>query len=76
MNICNCRLLPLQASDLVNAAAIAQMAAAEEAETAARSALSQQLAAFDALQADKAALWQRMQELQVGRCSAAFGDVD
>lgn len=42
-----------------------QLAAAEEAELAVRAALAQQVAAFDALQADKAALEQRMQDLQV-----------
>jgi cell division protein FtsB len=42
-----------------------QLAAAEEAELAVRAALSQQVAAFEALQADKAALEQRMQDLQV-----------
>lgn len=47
---------------------MAQLAAAEEAEEAARAALSQQLAAQDGLHADKAALAQRMQELQVCLC--------
>lgn len=55
----------LQASDLVNAAAMSQLAAAEEAELSARAALSQQVAAYEALQADKAALAARTQELQV-----------
>jgi len=58
---CSC----VQATDLVNAAAMAQLAAAEEAETAARSALSQQIAVLEAVQAEKAAAAQRMQELQV-----------
>jgi hypothetical protein len=42
-----------------------QLAAAEEAELAVRAALSQQVASFEALQADKAALEQRMLDLQV-----------
>jgi hypothetical protein len=55
----------LQTSDLLNAAAMTQLAAAEEAELAARAALSQQVAGLEALQAEKAALAQRMQDLQV-----------
>lgn len=57
--------LVLQTSDLLNAAAMTQLAAAEEAELAARAALSQQVAGLEGLQAEKAALAQRMQDLQV-----------
>lgn len=42
-----------------------QLAAAEEAELAARAALSQQVASLESLQAKKAALAQQMQDLQV-----------
>jgi uncharacterized membrane protein len=56
----------MQASNLVNAAAMSQLAAAEEAELSVRASLSQQVEAFEALQADKAALAGRMHELQVG----------
>lgn len=61
-----CRCVSVQTSDLVNAAAMAQLAAAEEAEEEARAALGQQVAAFEAAQADRAATAQRMQDLQVG----------
>jgi ABC-type Fe2+-enterobactin transport system substrate-binding protein len=62
-------VLPLcaaQASELINAAALGQLAAAEASEVALLAQLSQQLAAFEAAQADKAALAQRMTALQVG----------
>lgn len=65
---CWCAEIPcMQASDLVTAAAMSQLAAAEEAELSVRASLSQQVEAFEALQADKAALAGRMHELQVSR---------
>jgi hypothetical protein len=61
----------VQASDLINAAALGQLAAAEASEAALQAQLSQQLAAFEAAQADKAALAQRMTALQVrGRAAS------
>jgi hypothetical protein len=62
----------LQASDLINAAALGQLAAAEASEAALQAQLSQQLAAFEAAQADKAALAQRMTALQVRGGSATL----
>ncbi|WIA27986.1 hypothetical protein OEZ86_010576 [Tetradesmus obliquus] len=56
----------LQASELIHAAALGQLAAAEASEVALQAQLSQQLAAFEAAQADKAALAQRMTALQSG----------
>eukprot|EP00878_Enallax_costatus_P033874 GHUV01037450.1.p1 GENE.GHUV01037450.1~~GHUV01037450.1.p1 ORF type:complete len:485 (+),score=204.31 GHUV01037450.1:188-1456(+) len=56
----------LQASDLANAAALGQLAAAEAAEVASREQLSKQLAAFEAAQADKAGMSQRLESLQGG----------
>jgi uncharacterized membrane protein len=60
----NVYVCALQASDLLNAAALTQLAAAEDAELSVRAALTQQVAAFEELQADNAALAQRMLDLQ------------
>jgi hypothetical protein len=61
-----------QASDLINAAALGQLAAAEASEAALQAQLTQQLSAFEAAQADKAALAQRMTALQVRAETAAL----
>lgn len=58
-------LVDLQTSDLANAAALNQLAAAEASEVASREQLSKLLAAFDAAQADKVAMNHRMEALQV-----------
>lgn len=55
----------LQASDLANATALGQLAAAEAAEVTSREQLSKQLDAFEAAQADKVAMSQRLDSLQV-----------
>lgn len=55
----------LQMSDLLHAAALVQIGAAEAAETATRAQLEEQVNAFHQAQSDKAALGQRLAELQV-----------
>eukprot|EP00775_Hariotina_reticulata_P005684 gene5684-5922_t len=56
----------LQVSDMANAAALAQLEAAEAAEAGLQEQLAQQLAAFDQAQADKADLAERLISLQAG----------
>lgn len=55
----------LQASDLINAATLSQLEAAEASELTCRDQLNKHLEAFEASQADKVALAKRMEELQV-----------
>jgi hypothetical protein len=54
-----------QVCDLANAAALAQLEAAEAAEAILQEQLAQQLTAFDQAQADKTALAERLISLQV-----------
>lgn len=55
-----------QATDLVHAAALEQLAAAERAEADARAALAVQAAALEAALADQASMAQAMEQLQAG----------